>query len=229
MQQTFISALKERGASLVGFADLTKLPREQARGYRVGISAGIALQKSVVAGIPTGPHPDYDREYAEVNKRLDELALFAEDMLKKSGEDACGITIKHAPYDRIACRTQLPHKTVARLAGHGWIGRNALLITPEFGSAIRFTTILTNAPFATNTYIPANRCGICRRCADACPGAAIRGALWEEGIDRDELVSAAACQETFRVRGNASGQQNGTCGICIAVCPHTNRYLIKSV
>lgn len=218
-------ALGQEGATLVGFADIAGLPEEARRGYRFAVSIGVALEKAVVRGIPTGPHPDYEREYGCVNARLDGLARFTAAWLRARGADAHAITVASAPYERETCQTALPHKTAARLAGHGWIGKCALLITPDYGSAVRFTTVLTNAPLAAPAQPQQSRCGGCTRCADACPGAAISGMAWAEGVARDRLVSIAACQDTFRIRAQQSGQRNGTCGLCIAACPYTMRYV----
>lgn len=225
MHQELIELLQSQGASLVGFADLSGLPESAAQGYCRGVSIGVALQKSVLRLIPTGPHREYEQEYNNVNALLNRLGLLTEAWLEEQGETACAITTERASYGRVDCRTTLPHKTVARLAGHGWVGKSALLCTPEYGSAIRFTTVLTNAKLPTGGEIHPPRCGSCRQCADACPGGAINGTAWEEGIDRDLLVSTAACQEIFCIRGEQSGQKNGTCGLCIAACPHTARYL----
>lgn len=43
----------------------------------------------------------------------------------------------------------LLHKAVARAAGLGWIGRNCLLITPQYGPRVRFATVLTDMPLPT--------------------------------------------------------------------------------
>lgn len=228
MQQNFEKALKEKGATLVGFADIRELPEQMRKSYRCGVIIGVALNKEVVKGIPTGPHPDYEQEYDSVSALLDEIAVFAENWLIENGQEAFALTSKTAPYNRETCRTDLPHKTVARLAGLGWVGKSALLITPEYGSAVRFATVLTNAPFECAQEAFPNRCGSCQKCARACPGQAISGKKWEQGVSRDELVSTAKCQEMFRVRSLQSGQHNGTCGICIAACPYTQRYFNKA-
>lgn len=225
MRREVCELLVEKGASLVGFADLSTLPDAATRGYRYGVSIGVALKKDVVSGIPSGPHPDYDREYREVNALLDELGLSLEEWLRSKNEDAYAITVARAPYVSESCQTDLPHKTVARLAGHGWIGKCALLITPEYGSAVRFTTVLTNAVVYESAGLHANGCGNCLRCAEACPGSAIKGTAWRENVTRDELVSTDACQAVFKVRSERSGQRNGACGLCIAACPYTRRYL----
>jgi len=43
--------------------------------------------------------------------------------------------------------SSMPQKTIATRAGLGWIGKTALLITPQFGSAIRLNSVLTDMEF----------------------------------------------------------------------------------
>ena len=40
----------------------------------------------------------------------------------------------------------LPYKTIATKSGLGWIGRSALFVTPEYGSAVALGAILTDMP-----------------------------------------------------------------------------------
>lgn len=84
-------------------------------------------------------------------------------------------------------RSVLPHKTVATRAGIGWIGKNCLLVTREYGSAIRLSSLLTDAPLHGNDPIDKSLCGTCHKCVDACPAAALTGKLWHAGTLREEL------------------------------------------
>ena len=73
------------------------------------------------------------------------------------------------------------------MAGMGWIGKCALLITPEFGSAVRLTTILTDAPLTTAKPVTESACGECQECVDICPGAACTGHHWKQGLRREDF------------------------------------------
>ena len=69
---------------------------------------------------------------------------------------------------------ELIDTVVAQRAGLGFIGRNGLLITREFGSYVYLGEIITDIPF------PADDpgvfgCGECTRCVDFCPTGAILG------------------------------------------------------
>lgn len=94
----------------------------------------------------------------------------------------------------------MPHKTVAVCAGIGWIGKSALLVTPEFGSAVRLTSVLTDAPLTVDKIIEKSPCEKCNVCKEACPAHAIVGNVWRQGVERDYIVNVLKCRETARKR-----------------------------
>ncbi len=63
---------------------------------------------------------------------------------------------------------------VAQRAGLGFIGKNGLLITPEFGSYVYLGEIITNIKFAPDEPM-SYQCGTCTRCIDFCPPHALLG------------------------------------------------------
>lgn len=106
---------------------------------------------------------------------------------------------------------------VAQRAGVGFIGKNGLLITPEFGSYVYLGEIITNLKIAPDLPM-ANQCGTCNRCIDYCPTEALMG---------DGRLNAKRClsyqtqtkglmPEEFRpkIRNVIYG-----CDICQQVCP----------
>ena len=69
---------------------------------------------------------------------------------------------------------ELVDVAVAQRAGLGFIGRNGLLITKEFGSYVYLGEIITNLEFAPDVEVPFG-CGECTRCVTACPTGALLG------------------------------------------------------
>lgn len=68
---------------------------------------------------------------------------------------------------------RLPKKQMAKLAGFGNYGKNALIITPKYGPWIRLSAILTNAEFAYDEPFDKDLCGNCEECVKACPMGAL--------------------------------------------------------
>lgn len=69
---------------------------------------------------------------------------------------------------------ELSDVAVAERAGIGFIGRNGLLVTHEFGTYVYLGEIITNIPFEPDNRVPFG-CGDCYRCVTACPTDALLG------------------------------------------------------
>jgi epoxyqueuosine reductase QueG len=230
--QSFISELMARGAALVGFGNLSALqPAETHDGLPVGVCVAVKYPKDVIRGISELPTLEYFEWYNKLNEKLDELVTFGAELIISHGWRA-------AAYSREYLGTvssgggasesglKLPHKTVATRAAIGWIGKCALLVNKEYGSMIRLSSIMTDAPFECAEPIDASQCGGCTACVDACPAKAVSGKQWRAGLARDEFFDAAACGATARARSKQSfGGTVTICGKCIETCPHTRAYL----
>jgi epoxyqueuosine reductase len=224
------SLLITNGASMVGFANLREIPPDNRANCTTGISIAVALNPRIVAGIQDGPTPEYYEEYKRVNSLLDELGHLAARYLTEHGERAEWLAATESLIDAETLSTPLPHKTSATRAGLGWIGKCALLITKEYGSAVRITTVLTDAPISTGQPVNASLCGECTACVDACPGQAPYGSDWEIGLHRDSFFDAFACREAaHKLARENIGVDSSICGRCIVVCPWTKDYLERAL
>lgn len=215
--------LMKEGADLVGFADLSGV---EARGYPFGISIGIRLPKPVLAGIYEGPTLAYHEAYNAINAKLNAIVSAGAEFLIKRGYRALAQTTDKVIKEP-ENRTKLPHKTVAVRAGLGWIGKSNVLLTPEYGGAVRLSSLLTDAPVEPCSHRMESLCGACQICTLACPAGAIKGAAWAIGMDRDLMFDMRACEATaMRLSLENFGDGEATiCGICFARCPFTQRYL----
>jgi len=79
-------------------------------------------------------------------------------------------------------------------------------------------------PLTVGTPINESLCGKCEECVKHCPGYAIKGNIWSLHMDRDNLLDAINCKKAVMERGKVFNVTDGTCGICISVCPWTKRY-----
>jgi len=221
--------LTSLGADVVGFGSLEELPVDVREGLPVGIIVAVKYPKEVIRGIAELPTQEYADWYDRLNRRLDMIVSSGAKLLRDMGFQAIAQTREYVGSGEKKDNTRLPHKTVATRAGIGWIGKSALLVTEEYGSAIRLSSILTDAPLETAQPVNDSRCGSCMVCANACPGAAVSGKVWEVGIYRDEFFDPVICRRTARERAKLGFNGDITiCGKCIEICPHTRRYDTES-
>jgi len=129
---------------------------------------------------------------------------------------ACGQSWKHR-----ACVDSAPlnERTLARLAGLGWLGRNALLISPETGSYRLLGFLLTEAPLEQVLGGHGeDRCGSCTRCETACPTKALTG----RRCLTERCISYLTIEHQGVISRELASCFNGWwfgCDICQEVCP----------
>lgn len=213
MLNELISELHHRGADFVNTVDISMLSENENRGYYAAILIGIVLSRDYVYRLSTGSTVDYS-EFSEKENRADRLAEWTADFIIAKGYKAFAQSernlYQHGDYDETTKTTLLPHKKIAILAGLGWIGKNDLLVTNEYGSALCMCTVLTNSPLPTkNRDIIMPKCGKCTVCKDICPTKVIHGYTWQVGADRDEIVDVYHCDACLK---------------CLANCPWTQKY-----
>lgn len=225
LRDRLFAVLGEKGAKLMAAGDLTGIVKDSCT---VGVSVAIPLPRHVVRDLQTAPTAEYYQLYHDLNGQLDGIVEAGAAFLREQGYEARANTTKTVRQDE-SWRTPLPHKTVATRAGLGWIGRSCLLVTPEYGGAIRLSSLMTNAPLPVSEPVAESRCGECRICADRCPARALTGKLWQAGMAREELFQREICKQTQEDRmERATGIRADLCGMCFAVCPYTRRYLDRA-
>lgn len=209
--------LKEHGADFVHYVDISRLSGEQNKKFPRAVLLGIVLSPGYIRTISEEPvrvRTEED-EFCLKEKKTDRLADDIADYLSEKGYSAYSQSEKNicatGYYNEKKKITPLPHKTIAGLAGLGWIGKHDLLIMPGYGSAVSMCSVLTNAPLETEPCTPGeSQCGDCTVCRDICPVNAISGAVWTNGIPRDELVDVFRCI---------------SCMQCLALCSWTQKYI----
>jgi epoxyqueuosine reductase len=127
----------------------------------------------------------------------------------------------------------IAERLFAKYAGLGWLGKNTLLLNKKMGSwfflGVIVTTLELAASLAPYEMPPADLCGNCRRCLDACP----TGAFVEPYVlDARRCISYL----TIELRGSvpeefreAIGNNVYGCDICQEVCPYNRKAPVATI
>ena len=113
----------------------------------------------------------------------------------------------------------LLEKQLAVEAGLGWIGRQSLLITPQFGSYVLLgELVLTLETDSYDAPFEGARCGRCRNCIESCPTGAI---VAPKTIDAGRCIACRTIEPLAETREDADndGWLFG-CDRCQSCCPH---------
>lgn len=123
----------------------------------------------------------------------------------------------------------VPERSLAALAGLGWIGRSGNLIHPRHGSYLLLAEAYTDAPAEDLAALglPAgqplpDRCGTCRRCVDACPTGSIRP---DRTVDARRCISYLTIEHKGEIPTDLAGllgEHVFGCDVCQRVCPWNN-------
>lgn len=227
LKQEIQQKLTVKGADFVKFVSLSQLHAVQTKGFSVAVIFGIALSaeylqyiskiqdyvQNMIENKQVGQDEFYlkERQTDQMADELENLLIQKEYAAYSQSEDHVYLT---GFYNSETKSTPLPHKTIAGLAGLGWIGKHNLLVTPEYGSAISMCTVLTDAPLPVEgNVLQEPQCGSCQICQFVCPPNAIKGNNWSQFISRDDLVNVYQCT---------------TCLRCMVMCPYTQKYIQKS-
>lgn len=220
--------LKNQGAEFISFVDISQLTGKQNKGYPNAILFGITLSPKYLQKITNTPgyvlqkikNNEIEKDEFHLKEiKTDSIADHIAEYIKQKGYTAYSQSENNIYstgfYDEKRKITPLPHKTIAVLAGLGWIGKHNLLVTKKYGSAISMCTVLTNAPLKTVLLAPSeSQCGSCNICEEICHMNAIEGNSWNISISREEIVDVDKCD---------------TCIECLVHCPWTQKYSRKNI
>lgn len=217
-------AAKEAGAARVGFANISALRTMQVGDHQVfefpsAISVMVEIPIDAVRCSLDSPSEELRSAYKQCNMKLKKAEEKVVETLKAAGYDARLID----PSERVNKEMLLgaiSHKAVARLAGLGWIGKNGLIVTEDFGPRLRMGTVLTNMPVAKNPAPQTNDCGECTACVDNCPMKVLKGPEFKDHPEsRDQVIDWAKCGKYEHTLIGDGSRPEKACGRCIAKCP----------
>lgn len=150
----------------------------------------------------------YGRDYHKVIvKKLDQLLKF----IKQEAGDINGRAfVDSGP---------ILERDWAKRSGHGWIGKNTMLINPKLGSYFFLSEIILDVDLEPDPILR-DHCGSCTKCIDACP----TGAISESGfiMDGSKCISYLTIEMKEAIPAEYKGKMADYmygCDICQQVCP----------
>jgi epoxyqueuosine reductase len=166
------------------------------------------------APVPTGRIADY-AQYEDYHPFIKERLRRLVDFI--SSQAGAGFRFK-------ICVDSAPvaERTLAVRAGLGFIGKNHMLINPQFGCEIFLGELITDLELQTDESVAAG-CADCSKCIDACPTGALR---------RDGQFDAGRCINYLTIEYKGSipaelaekiGDRLFGCDECVLACPYQSR------
>lgn len=119
-------------------------------------------------------------------------------------------------------------RSLARRAGLGWIGKNAMLINPLKGSYFLLGELFLDIDLVPNQNPVKNLCGNCTRCIDACPTDAL---ISPSELNSNLCISYLTIESKKEIPEELTNKMSGYifgCDICQDVCPWNKKFAYES-
>ena len=169
------------GADLVGIVKVSDLPEHTESILRIlptARSIMVVVSKHSLAAISSA-----NNQVAQFD------TIHAYDACARSAHETCGFLESEGfssvavpafiPIDmekpKYGMRGEICWRRAGVRAGLGSYGENGLLITKEFGAAIRISGLITSSDLKTDFPLKEDVCDHCMRCIEACPVGALSG------------------------------------------------------
>jgi epoxyqueuosine reductase QueG len=218
------SMAKEMGIDLIGFGRTSDIKDVQKIGadsfdFPSMISMAVQLPLEAVKEARDEPSIALRESYKVANKKMMGASKAIAEKLGAAGFQSRVVHPAERP-DSENLKGPLSLKSVARNCGLGWIGKNGLLVTKDFGPRVRTITILTDMPFEDEVEKLSNGCGECRECIDNCALKVLKDQTFKDHPpSRDGTIDWVKCGRfETRLIGDGSVPEKA-CGKCIAYCP----------
>jgi epoxyqueuosine reductase len=147
-----------------------------------------------------------DDYHKEVKQRLRKLAAELKRLAPEAKTKCCVDT------------SPILEKALGQRAGLGWIGKNMLLINPDFGSWFVLGEIVVDVEIEPDRSME-SRCGDCRLCLAACPTNALDG----NELDAKRCISYLTIEHRGEIQSDLAAHiQEGSygCDRCQDACPY---------
>ena len=209
--------LDDMGADLVGIADLSRFDSAPQGFHPADVLPGcrsviVFAKRFLRATLDCNTTVPYTIIRNLLSSMMDEMAVRFCTEMEDAGIAAVptgtnGPTVFDARTERF--RNVVSAKHCAQAAGLGTIGKNTLLITPEFGNMVWLSVILTDVALEADAPLEHSLCPKgCTLCIDACPVGALGEAAMRQTVCWD-----------YAFGGENGGDFVIRCNRCRAVCP----------
>ncbi len=212
--------LINQGISKVGY---TSVNVDEFSNLNYGISLVLKLPKEAIEALLNDEFKKYWKIFHQQIDILTEIALNTEKLIKNNGYDAFALTMQRNECDMEKLLSKLPYKTLATSSGLGWVGRSALFVCEEYGSAVALSAILTDMPLKVAKPITDSYCDDCEECQKACPVDAINPTKWNARLNRSDIIDIDVCSQ-YVIDQFKSGLG---CSKCLSNCRLTQEYFKK--
>lgn len=171
----------ESGAALVGVIEVQSLPEHAEAISRLLPTARsvmvVASEHSLAAiGSEVNQMAQFDtiHTYTECARAAHTTSRYLESMGFSSLAVPAFIPIDMDEPGK-GMRGEICWRRAAVRAGLGSYGESGLLVTKEYGAAVRIAGLVTSAPLEPDSPLEEDLCDHCMECVDACPAGALSG------------------------------------------------------
>jgi epoxyqueuosine reductase QueG len=217
LKQDIKDKAQELGADLVGIASVDRFAKAPDGFKPIDLmpdaQSVVVLAKSVPKEIIKNSQSlsSYVNAFETTTRLLDQIALDLAIYLEKQGGRALPVPAD-SPYaywdpDTLHGMGDLSHRHAGVAAGLGTLGKNTLLLTPEFGNRVLLVSIITDIQLEADPLSSKAMClPKCRLCIEACPVGALDGTRVIQSLCRPKSLiklprgfDAYGCWECRRV------------------------------
>jgi len=231
IERSIVAKAKEAGAFSAGVARVTDLQRsnsyelyrnDPSHAGRAAIVWPEHARSVLVLALehkPSEPWLDWWGQMPGKTLGNHHLIVLAESMVQWLQEEH-GIGAYPLPYHVEKGGVFL--KDAAILAGLGVLGKNNLLVTPEFGPRVRLRALFLDVELEPTGPVDFDPCAGCDApCQRACPKRAFEGGSYQRPLCR-EMMNENEEQERVLLKdgaGNSLGEVIRYCRACELACP----------
>ena len=167
--------------------------------------------------IETYSEEKFEKGIQDAKKVLEKILTQLQKML-----DECNVKYYIPPVaqnNEVDLIAPFSFKFAAVNAGLGWIGKNDVVITKQYGPRVRLSVILINEVFVYGNKVLKSNCPKdCTKCVDVCPHKALHNVQWNINSLRSDIIDYKLCNEKRSIYLKTHGRKN-TCGLCMVACP----------